>query len=356
MPFFQATPTTLPLTQEVRSPYPSAGPYAYTANDVNVLTSIRRNPYYRRGPGRMRPRHLAGVDVVWGLNEQDAFQQVMANQLDEVTSLPPAEVRNVADQLGVNRTRFWTKPVDCSGFLLLNTRDGLLHDNLAMRKAINWAVDRRDYTAQSGLYAGQPSTHLLPPRFPGSIGTKRLQPYAPTSKIEKAKRLAAGYFRDGKVIVVYRGSSPANVGQGNIVRRDLIRLGFDPANILMVPYKYWGGLPDRWDIAVSLGWCPDYTDPYEFFRPFLDGYFVAQNNSVLTGRYRDKVEKAERLVGNRRLKAFGRLDLEITTELAPYVPMRTYNNRYLFSNRVDPRSLAYSGIYSDWSIPALALK
>jgi hypothetical protein len=36
--------------------------------------------------------------------------------------------------------------------------------------------------------------------------------------------------------------------------------------------------------------------------------------------------------------------------------MRTYNNRYLFSNRVDPRSLAFSGLYSDWSIPALALK
>jgi hypothetical protein len=38
--------------------------------------------------------------------------------------------------------------------------------------------------------------------------------------------------------------------------------------------------------------------------------------------------------------------------LAPVAVMRTYNNRYLFSNRVDPHSL----VYSDWSIPALALK
>jgi hypothetical protein len=36
--------------------------------------------------------------------------------------------------------------------------------------------------------------------------------------------------------------------------------------------------------------------------------------------------------------------------------MRTYNNRYFFSNRVDPRSLRYHGVYEDWSIPALALK
>jgi oligopeptide transport system substrate-binding protein len=359
MPFFQATSTTLPPTREVLGPYPSAGPYAYTKNDANVLTSIRRNPYYKPGPGRMRPRRLAGVDVVWGQNEQDLFSQVMANQLDETTTLPPAEVQNVANQFGVNKARFWTKPVACTGFLLLNTRDGLLHNNLPMRKAINWAVDRTDYVATSGPYAGGPWTHLLPPRFPGSIGTKRLQPYATTPRIEKARKLAAGHFGDGRIIVVYRGSSPANDSQGQLVRRDLIRLGFDAANIQMVPYSYWGGLPEHWNIAVSLGWCPDYTDPYDFFQLLLNGYspFGEPNeNGVLTGRYRDKVEAAEKLVGNARLKAFGKLDLEITTKLAPYVPMRTYNNRYLFSNRVDPRSLAFSGVYSDWSIPALALK
>jgi hypothetical protein len=42
--------------------------------------------------------------------------------------------------------------------------------------------------------------------------------------------------------------------------------------------------------------------------------------------------------------------------VAPVAVMRTYNNRYLFSNRVDPHSLVYSGVYSDWSIPGRALK
>jgi hypothetical protein len=42
--------------------------------------------------------------------------------------------------------------------------------------------------------------------------------------------------------------------------------------------------------------------------------------------------------------------------LAPIAPLRTYNNRFLLSNRIDPRSLVYSSIYQDWSIPALALK
>ena len=42
--------------------------------------------------------------------------------------------------------------------------------------------------------------------------------------------------------------------------------------------------------------------------------------------------------------------------LAPVAVMRTFNNRYFFSDRVDPRSLRYHSAYSDWSIPALALK
>ncbi len=36
--------------------------------------------------------------------------------------------------------------------------------------------------------------------------------------------------------------------------------------------------------------------------------------------------------------------------------MAYYNSRFLFSNRVDPRSLVYQPVYSDFSIPALRLK
>jgi len=73
-------------------------------------------------------------------------------------------------------------------------------------------------------------------------------------------------------------------------------------------------------------------------------------------RYRRRLEAAERLSGAARVRALGRLDLAVTKDRAPAVVMRTYNNRYLFSARVAPGSLGYSAPYSDWSIPALALK
>jgi hypothetical protein len=43
-------------------------------------------------------------------------------------------------------------------------------------------------------------------------------------------------------------------------------------------------------------------------------------------------------------------------QVAPVAAERTYNNRYFFSNRINPKSLVYQGIYQDFSVPAMALK
>ena len=57
--------------------------------------------------------------------------------------------------------------------------------------------------------------------------------------------------------------------------------------------------------------------------------------------------EASRLVGPKRLRAFGQLDLDIMRKVAPVAVMRTFNNRYFFSDRVDPKSLVYQG--STWT-------
>jgi len=358
MPFFQATSTELPLTHEVTGAYPSAGPYAFTRNDADVLTSIRRNPFWARGPGRMRPRHLAGLDVHWGLDEQASFGQVQANQLDEA-SPPSAEVGGLGTRYGVNTSRFWAMPVNCIGWLLFNNDHGLFKDNVAMRRAVNWAVDRKAYASLSGPYTGFPWTHLLPPRSPGSIRARNLQPYWPAPNLARARSLAKGHFKAGNVTIAYPTTGRVYGLQAGAVRNDLVKLGFKPENVSMKPYSCELGPclgPDDWNIIAGGGWCTDYPDPYAVFLTFATSNPYVQFPSLASAKYLAKLRAAQKLVGNARLRAFGKLDLEIMNRLAPVAVMRTYNNRYFFSNRVDPRSLSYSGVYSDWSIPALALK
>ena len=139
-----------------------------------------------------------------------------------------------------------------------------------------------------------------------------------------------------------------------LIRRDLINLGFEPSKIEL--RFFYIGPPPEWDLFIG-GWCADYPDPYNFFSTFDQQNELGYPSPSLDDpRYAAKIEAAERLRGAARFKRFGDLDLEIMRNVAPLAVMRTYNNRYFFSNRVDPKSLAYNYVYGDWSIPALALK
>jgi len=365
MPFFQATSTKLPLTKEVANvsgnDLPSAGPYYMSRNDVNTLTSLRQNKYYKAGPGRTRPRNLTGYDLQWNLNEQTAFNQVKANQLDE-GPLPAAEVQGVAQQYGVNKTRFWTKPVNCTGYLPMNTANSLFNGNTKLRQAVNYAISRQPYVAQAGPYAGQPWTHLFNPGVPG---WKSVSLYP--RNLTKAKQLAAGHMKDGKITVYYRSSGTINPAQAQIVRQDLVNLGFSSGNITMKGfsganiYDAMGKKGNDADMGVSMGWCSDYPDPYDWINILLYGPSIQDENNVNysyfnSPKWNKRMENAAKLVGPKRLAVYGQLALDIMKQAAPVAVERTYNNRYFLSNRVNPKSLVYQGIYQDWSIPRLALK
>jgi peptide/nickel transport system substrate-binding protein len=368
MPFFQAMSTKLPLTKEITDinnirTIPAAGPYAYSRNDVNKLTSIRQNPFWKRGPGRNRPRNLQGVDILWNLNEQTAFTQVLANQLDE-GPLPAAEVQGVANRFGVNKTRFWTKPTNCTGYLPMNTSRPLFK-SLALRKAVNWAVARSDYVNQAGPYAGRGWSHILSPGMPG-VRPAALYPNKPN--LSRANKLASkASLANKKINLWFRSSGSTNPAQGQIVRRDLIRLGFKSDNIEMRGfsggdiYDAMGVRGNTADMGTSMGWCQDYPDPYDFINILLYGPTIQAENNVNysyfnQGKWNKKMAAAAKLVGPARLKAYGALDVDLMKNAAPVASERTYNSRYVFSNRVNPKSLVYQGVYEDWSIPALALK
>jgi len=366
MPFFQATSTKLPLTSEVVKvnnirDIPSAGPYAMSRNDVDTLTSLRQNPFYKAGPGRTRPHNLTGIDIQWNLNEQTAFNQTKNNEIDE-GPLPAAEVQGIANQYGVNKSRFWSKPVNCTGYLPLNTANSLFKNNLPLRQAVNYAVSRQAYVSQAGPYAGNPWTHIFNPGVPGWRNAHLYK-----RNVTKAKQLASGHLKDGKITVYFRSSGTINPAQAQIVRQDLINLGFSSGNIKMKGfsggdiYTAMGVKGNDADMGVSMGWCSDYPDPYDWINILLYGKTIQDENNVNysyfnSSKWNKRMENAARLVGPRRLAVYGQLDIDIMKKAAPMAIERTYNNRYFFSNRVNPRGLVYQGIYQDWSIPALALK
>jgi peptide/nickel transport system substrate-binding protein len=347
MPFFQATSTKLPLKTEVTTGYPSAGPYYFAKNVVDDLTSLRRNPYWHGS----RPRHLAGVDIHWNMNEETAYQQTFANQLDE-GPIPFAEIPATVTRFGVNKSRFWRKPAACLSFIPFNNARGIFAGNPALRKAVNWALDRKEYLGDA--FNLTPWTHLLTPLFPGAVTAKRKQPYGTRSNLAQARSLAAGHLGDGRITVWYRSSGTVNPLKAAAVKNALVQLGFDPAKITMKGfsgadiYTAMGVRGADYDLGLPLGYCSDYPDESAVLSTALG---LANYHA-----FDDELAAANRLPPKQRAQALGKLDIQIMKNVAPLAPMGYYNNLFFFSNRVDPRSLVYSPVYTDWSIPALSLK
>jgi ABC-type transport system substrate-binding protein len=368
MPFFQATSTKLPLNKEIANAsklnqIPSAGPYTLKFSDPDRSTQIVQNKFWKKGPGRNRPRHLAGLTVFWNQQTQQAYLQTLSNQFDE-SAVPPEQIQSTFKKFGKNKSRFWVKPQVCTLMIPLNTSKGLFQGNAPLRKAINYGMSRKDYVAQRGLFGGGVWSNILPPGMPAA-STKQIYPGKPA--LAKAKSLAKGHMKNGKIKVWWRTSGVISPAQKQIVNRDLIRLGFKQSNIEYTGfpgvdiYDAIGKRSAGFDMALSVGWCQDYPDPYDFINVLLyGGYIQAENNDnwayLNNPKYNTKMLAAARLVGAKRIAAYKALDKDLATNVAPWSAMTTTNNQYLFSNKVDTKSLVYQGVYQDWSIPALALK
>jgi ABC-type transport system substrate-binding protein len=285
---------------------------------------------------------------------------VQAGSLDE-GPLPTARAREVAKAYGVNRTRFWKKPTSCLSFLAINDDRPLFRNNVALRRALSWVVNRRAYAGASGPYALTPWSHLLPPTSPGSVTPTRLQPYRGAPDLRKARRLAAGHLRRGRINIGYRSSGTIGTPQARLLRADLVKLGVDPARVRLKAYggaDIYGAMGKRnsdLDLGVGMGWCANTSpvDPASLIRAALESSSLFGIDSA---KFTRRLQAALKLSGQAHYRALGKLDVDLMLNLAPTVVLGVYNNRYFFSSRVDPRSLVYQNVYADWSIPRLALK
>jgi hypothetical protein len=222
-----------------------------------------------------------------------------------------AEGHAAGSPSSISSGRSTVKKSYCGAFIPFNNRRALFRGNASLRRAVNWALDRTDYVAGSDTLT--PWTHLLPPNAPGSITKASLQPYGTRANIAKAREIAAGHFRDGRISVYYSSSGPTGPARAENVRRDLINLGFDPRNITMRGFAGFGLYDEigkrnsTWDLAVSDAFCG--KDPTAFMLP---RWYFPRNP-----KYLRRVRAAMRLTGRARTKALGRLDLEIMRNVAP---------------------------------------
>jgi ABC-type transport system substrate-binding protein len=290
---------------------------------------LKRNPFYRGS----RPQH---VDEFEFAPSGDAVAAVEGGTADYAELGSPDELANLAP-------RFHPQLHSVSGigvrYVVLNSSQPLFKNNVALRQAINFALDRPALLrARGGAVTGSLTDQYLPASMPGFIEA-RIYPLRHPD-LKRAKALARGHTRSGKAML-YVKDTPIDVAQAQIIQRDL-----KPIGIHVVVTKLPGPAlfqklftpGSRYDMSV-LGFGPDYWDPYAILNVLFDGRMIGTNFTFDVGYFDSPVfnrrlTEASMLTGAARYRAYGQLDVDLARNEAPMVAYENESALTFVSKRV----------------------
>jgi len=339
MPFFCAIPTTTPIESKGVHKLASAGPYyisSYTPNRRLVLT---KNPNYAGD----RPQNLDRMEYSVGIKPEQGLLQIKSGQADYAADgVPPsahAELgRNYgpgSDRAKEGKQQYFVNPVLAFRYLALNT-DRPLFKDAAMRRAVNFAIDRPAILRQRGAFAGKPTDQYLPPGVPG-FKDADLYPLEQPD-LTKAKELAGS---KQETAIMYTCNESPCPEQAAVVQANLAKIGIKvevKQFARAVQFSKEGTKGEPFDIAFE-GWQADYADPFDFINILLDGTTIHDTNNVNFSYFNDpaynkKMTDAAQLSGDKRFERYGQLDADIAGNAAPLAAWDNDNDREFFSERM----------------------
>lgn len=336
-PLFCAVPTNMPLTVVTR-PIPSAGPYYTASATPGRGLVLLRNPNYHGD----RPRRLRRINIVIG-NPRTAgdVAQIEASSLDyAVEGAPSQDDARLARLYGPGspaarhgRQRYFVNRVLEVDYVELNAARPLFASR-RMRRAVNYAVDRRALAAGGGTFdatAAHPAQMYLPPGMPG-FRDEHVYPLTPD--LATARRLASGNTHHSAVLYcLLQGGSPH---AAQVIANNLAAIGIHVHVHCMPGNQMWTRILTRpnepWDMVI-VGWAATYNDPADYLSTM--GSHSRFNLSHLhDARYTRMLRAAGGLSGLARALAYARIDHELVRDAAPRIVFANEDAHDFFSARV----------------------
>ena len=175
-PFFCAIPRNTPIDLEGEHVVPSAGPYFVNSYVPHRQLVLKRNPNYRGS----RPHRFETIVYTLSAPAAKSIARIEAGLADYAAPrLPPEGDAALAARFGpgspaaaTGRQRYFVNPRLTFAFLALNTSRPLFA-SAKLRRAVNYAIDRRALARQGSLVEGEgsfttiPTDQYLPPNMPG---------------------------------------------------------------------------------------------------------------------------------------------------------------------------------------------
>jgi ABC-type oligopeptide transport system substrate-binding subunit len=351
--FTCAIPVDTPKAPAVNG-LPSAGPYYIDSYTPAQSIVLKPNPYYTG----TRPRYFDEIDYTLGLQQDQAYLQVLNGQLDfPADGLSSTTYGPLWDQYGpespaaaLGRQRYFVYPTSVVDFLALNTSAGRPFANVKLRQAVNYALDRPAFVALRGPHAATPTDQYLPPVIPG-FRDEAIYPLDGPDVAKAQALIAEAGGPPAAPVVVYGTSSTIGLQLVALVKAELEAVGF-AVNVDTVPsgnFTRCGHRGEPFDICLA-AWQADYPDPDDYVKLF-DGRTIqdVQNNDISyfdDPAFNAKLDSAQALSGEARYAAFGDLDVELARDSAPWAAVDNRNDQRLFADRIGGQLLqpAYDSI------------
>jgi ABC-type oligopeptide transport system substrate-binding subunit len=326
-----AVPPSLQADPEgAKAPLPSPAPYYVAEYAPGERLVLERNRFYRGD----RPDHVARFRADLAVDLGSAVDLVAQDTFDTVFGINAVAPRSeeLAKRYGVNKPggRFFVAPGAGLRVFHLNTSRPLFRKNPKLRQAVNFAVDRKALAREAGFLGEIPTDQYL---LPGSPGHKdeRIYPLK-RPNLKKALALAKGRTRGGRA-VLYTTTMTVDISQAQILQKNLRAIGLDLEIRTGIPAERLAGEP--FDLA-RVRWFGGSPESLAFW---FDGRTIGQpgfgNLSYFNSpKYNRLLDEASRLTGAARLRAYGELDVQISRDAAPMIPVSRVSTFAFVSSRV----------------------
>jgi peptide/nickel transport system substrate-binding protein len=352
MRFTCPVPNGTPAKAIENGSLPASGTYMIKSFTPSREMVLVRNPYWNAASLGKRGK-ADTINIPIGGNPQQAALKIRSGSADLwLDKLPPADATAALRDASLKGRVFANAYAAVEYFWMNN--DVAPFDNVGVRKAVNYAVNRQQMLrVWGGPSQGEVTDQILPPTMP-AWHDYHAYPNSPDLAKAKALMKASGVKTPVSAVVRVRNDAPGFVELAQVLQQNLKAIGINLV-IKGAADAVNNGIIDQRKNHIASGineWSQDYPDPEDFIDVLLDprkpdfgqgrAHFAAK---AMIPDY----NRVDALTGHARDVAFQKLDEKVMQNYAPWAPLINPIEVDLISSRVS--GFVYQPVYG----PDLAL-
>lgn len=334
LPFSFAIPKGTPAQDlSLKTPTAPTGPYMIESYDPQRSVKFTRNPAFKEWTKDSPNGNADNIEVQFKVSPDNAITRIMQGNADgAMTAIPRSQL------LFLESSKEWKKylhyhEISRTSYVWMNTR-AKPFDNVKVRQAVNWAINRRAFVKIGGG-AGTPSSQILPPSIAGHTGVDQY----PKQDMKKARQLIKESGVTPGELTIWCMTTPPQPDYAQYLQEVLHQLGFTARTRCIDQSTFYdvaGNEKTKAQIGFG-GWGADYPEGATFIYSLLYGKTIDPNRSANLAWYSGSDKEIERVMSMLDLKErateWGKIDTKIQQD-APWAPLSYGVQRNLMSKRI----------------------